>query len=342
MKRFLCRCLAGVLLLPGVPGFAVSCKTQAALTDLQRTAIAGAARQIALAVQAGRTDQLKANTVPEIAASFAGIAESASSLTPMLAGATITVDAVYLLDASDARPGEPQQQFFCGAVDGSSQTTFTIAGLPPGVFAFALVHATGVVRPQQLALLLQQRQAGGPWQLAGFFPRPLTVDGHDGLWYWRQGRSYAARKQNWNAWFYEATARFLLQPADFLSTTNLDRLFEEQEAVRPPGLPGPGAPLVIQDRGAQDRGAEAGGASYHITSLRTDDALGGYDLVAHYDSAGGDPVSNREHTLAVMRGLLALHPELREAFHGVWVFADAGPGGQAFSLEQRMEEIPRN
>jgi hypothetical protein len=42
-----------------------------------------------------------------------------------------------------------------------------------------------------------------------------------------------------------------------------------------------------------------------------------------------------------MQGLLALHPELREAFHGLWVFADAGSAGQAFSLEQPMTELPR-
>ena len=53
-------------------------------------------------------------------------------------------------------------------------------------------------------------------------------------------------------------------------------------------------------------------------------------------------MTNRTHTIAVMRGLLALHPELREAFHGLWVFADAGPEGQAFSLEQPMTALPRS
>jgi hypothetical protein len=43
-----------------------------------------------------------------------------------------------------------------------------------------------------------------------------------------------------------------------------------------------------------------------------------------------------------MRGLLTLHPELRDAFHGLWVFADAGPDGQAFSLEQPMTELPKS
>jgi hypothetical protein len=208
---------------------------------------------------------------------------------------------------------------------------FSIQHLPAGQFAFALVHATGVAKPQQISLLLQSLNAGAPWQLAGFFPKPLTVAGHDGLWYWKQARVYGQKKQPWNAWFYYSTAVYLLQPAGFFSSTNFEKLVDEQQAARPSDLPGT-TPIAIT----------ADGASYKVTSLRTDDELGGFDLVAHYNSTSNDPVTNRTHTIAVMRGLLALHPELREAFHGLWVFADAGPEGQAFSLEQPMTAIPRS
>jgi len=75
--------------------------------------------------------------------------------------------------------------------------------------------------------------------------------------------------------------------------------------------------------------------------MRTDDALGGLDVVVHYASTGTtDPVTARTQTIAVMRGLLALHPELRSAFHGLWVFADPAGGGQPFSLEQPMTALP--
>jgi hypothetical protein len=324
-----------ITLLPvllSVQAFGVSCKTQGAMTEAERTPIVQAARQIAVDVQSGRTDDLKAATVPAVAANFNSIAQAASALTPLLAGATITIDAVYRLDASDAKPGDEQQQFFCDASDSSAHTTFTIQHLPPGQFAFALVHATGVARPQQIALLLQSLNPGSPWQLAGFFPKPLTVAGHDGLWYWKQARIYAQKKQPWNAWFYYSTAVYLLQPAGFFSSSNLEKLVDEQQAAHPTDLPSATAPLNI----------DAEGASYKITSLRTDDALGGLDLVAHYNSTSNDPVTSREHTIAVMRGLLTLHPELREGFHGLWVFADAGPGGQAFSLEQPMTAIPHS
>jgi hypothetical protein len=326
------RALRGLLVFSvALPCFAVSCKTQGAMSEAERSPIVQAARQIAADVQGGRSADLKAATVPAVAANFSSIEQSAAALRPLIAGATLTVDAVYALDASDAKPGDEQQQFFCDAADNSSHITFSIQHLPPGIFAFALVHATGVPKPQQIALLLQSLNTGAPWQLAGFFPKPLTMAGHDGLWYWRQARVYAERKQMWNAWLYYSTAISLLQPAGFFSSTNLEKLVEEQQASRPADLPGT-APLTVN----------ADGATYQMTSLRTDDALGGLDVVAHYKSTSSDPVAGRTHTIAVMRGLLALHPELREAFHGLWVFADAGPGGQAFALEQPISELPRS
>jgi hypothetical protein len=323
--------VGSVLLALALPAMGVSCKTQGAMTEAERTALVQAARQIAVDVQGARSADLKAATVPEVAANFTSIEQSAAALAPLITGATITVDAIYGLDASDAKPGDEQQQFFCDAGDNSSHVTFGIQHLPPGQFAFALVHATGVAKPQQIALLLQSQKAGGPWLLAGFFPKPLSVAGHDGLWYWRQARIYAAKKQMWNAWLYYSTAISLLQPAGFFSSTNLEKLVEEQQAIRPADLPGT-TPLTVN----------ADGTGYKITSLRTDDALGGLDVVAHYSSTSSDPVAGRAHTIAVMRGLLALHPELREGFHGLWVFADAGPGGQAFALEQPISEIPKS
>jgi hypothetical protein len=321
---------ATCLLVLALPAFGASCKTQGSMTEAERAPIVQAARQIALDVQAGRTADLKAATVPAVAASFNSIEQSAAALAPLMTGATITVVAVYRLDASDAKPGDEQQQFFCDAGDNSSHVTLSIQHLPPGLFAFALVHATGVAKPQQIAMLLQSLNAGSPWQLAGFFPKPLSVAGRDGLWYWTQARTYAQKKQMWNAWFYYSTAAYLLQPAGFFSSANFEKLADEQQATRPADLPG-ATPLTVK----------ADGTSYTVTSLRTDDALGGLDLVAHYNSTSSDPVTDRAHTIAVMRGLLALHPELREAFHGLWVFADAGPGGQAFSLEQPMTELPK-
>jgi hypothetical protein len=40
-----------------------------------------------------------------------------------------------------------------------------------------------------------------------------------------------------------------------------------------------------------------------------------------------------------MSGLLTMHPGLREAFHGMWVYADSG-GATLFALELPMDQIP--
>jgi hypothetical protein len=328
-----CRLLISstLMLASAAPAFAASCKTQGAMTEPERTAIVQAARQIATDVQSGRTADLKAVTIPAVAANFNSIERASTALAPLISGATITVDAIYLLDASDAKPTDEQEQFFCDAGNNSSHVSFTIQHLPPGQFAFALVHATGVAKPQQIALLLQSLSPGAPLQLAGFFPKPLTVAGHDGLWYWKQARVYMQKKQSWNAWLYYSTAAYLLQPAAFFSSSNFEMLAQEQQAARPPDMPANGVLTVHVD-----------GATYNVSKLRTDDALGGLDLVAHYESTSSDPVTSRQQTINVMRGILTLHPELRDAFHGLWIFADPGPGGQAFSLEQPMSAIPRS
>src|SRR6201989_607768 len=105
--------LGCLLLACALPAMGVSCKTQGAMTEAERAPIVQAARQIAVDVQSGRTADLKAATVPAVAANFNSIDQSAAALAPLIAGATLTVDAVYGLDAADAKPGDEQQQFFC-------------------------------------------------------------------------------------------------------------------------------------------------------------------------------------------------------------------------------------
>ncbi|MGI8772648.1 MAG: hypothetical protein ACR2JE_14580 [Acidobacteriaceae bacterium] len=296
------------------------------MSATERAAIVDAAKALAGEAQAGNSAAVKAGTVASVAANFDGIAKSVEAIAPLIKGAAITVDAVYGLDASDAKPGEDEAQFFCNAADAATQVTFTIPHLPPGRFAFAVVHATGVAKPQQLALLLE---FDGQWKLAGFFPRPLTAAGHDGLWYWKQARAFAQKKQNWNAYFYYTTATYLLAPANFLTSSNLDKLVGETQSVKPPGLPG-ASPMTLSD----------GGKSFSITSLRTDDAFNGLDLVVRYTATGGsDAVAARAETVNVMKALVKAHPELRDGFHGLWVFAD-GPSGAVFSLEQPMTQTP--
>ena len=81
------------------------------------------------------------------------------------------------------------------------------------------------------------------------------------------------------------------------------------------------------------------GSPVAITNLRTDSALGGFDLVVRYETADvSNPAAARTKSVALMKALLALHPDWKDAFHGMWVFANA-PNQQPFSLELSMPEI---
>jgi hypothetical protein len=291
-----------------------------------RDAIVTAVRAIASRMQANDANGVKAATIPSVAGNFGGIASSIQRLNPDVTGATLAVTSVYDLDATDAQPGEDAVQFFCGVAANDLHVIFNIPRLPAGHFAFAIVEATGVKNPQRLSMLLEKN--AGTWQLAGFFPRPLLSAGHDGVWYWEKARAFNKAGHPWSAYFYYQTAAYLLLPAEFVDSNNFDKLIQELRAATPGGLPG-----------AQPMTVNVDGSPVAITNLRTDSALGGFDLVVRYETAD---VSNlaaaRTRSVALMKALLALHPDWKDAFHGMWVFANA-PNQQPFSLELSMPEI---
>ena len=319
--------LALVLLTLLAPGrlFAVSCKTQAQMTDPERTALVQAATALAANVQSGNAAGVKASTIAGVAAQFDGIANTIAQTSPQMTGATLTIDALYGLDASDLKPAGEDAQFFCGGGASPLHVEVAIPQLPQGQWALAFVHATGVKQPQQLAFLLQKN---GAWQLAGFFVKPLLVGGHDSLWYWTKARAYRDKGQKWNAYFYYVTAVYLATPVELLTTPNLDKLHQEADATKPDGLPG-AQPMVVT----------TGSKPYNITDVHTDASLGGLDLVMRYTATDtSDPVAARAANVMLMKGVLDAHPELREAFHGLWVFAEV-PGQQPYGNELAMDDI---
>lgn len=291
-----------------------------------RDAIVTAVRALAGRMQANDANGVRAATIPSVAGNFGGIASAIQRLSPDLTGATLAVTSVYDLDATDAQPGEDAVQFFCGVAANDLHVIFNIPRLPAGHFAFAIVEATGVKNPQRLSLLLEKN--AGAWQLAGFFPRPLLSAGHDGVWYWEKARAFDKAGHPWSAYFYYQTAAYLLLPAEFVDSNNFDKLIQELRASTPGGLPG-----------AQPMTVNVDGAPVSITNLHTDSTLGGFDLVVRYDTADvSNPAAARTKSVALMKALLALHPDWKDAFHGMWVFANA-PNQQPFSLELAMPAI---
>jgi hypothetical protein len=308
---------------------AASCTTQSQMAAPLRDTLAGAARTIIAQVRSGDVQALRANTIPQVAADFGGIAASAASLKPLVLGAAITVDNLYALDASTEPAGSPRTDFYCG----SPVVALNFTGLPPGTYALALLHATGVPQPQQVALILA-KTADNRWMLAGFFSKPMTEAGHDGVWYWVSARKYAQMKQDWGAWLYYRLAAQILDPVEFLSSSNLEKLHHEADAVKPQNLPDGSAPVTLASTGS----------SFALTNVDTTTALGPLDLDVHYTpnptqaAQLRDPPAARGQMIAVMTALLAQHPELRTAFHGMWVHADQG-SATLFALELPMDGI---
>jgi hypothetical protein len=309
-------------LLPGA--FAASCTTQSQMAQVQRDSLANAARTMLTQIQSGDVQGLRANTIPAVAADFSGITD----LKPLVQQATITVDTLYVLDASADAPGTSRTEFFCG----SPVVVLNFADLPPGVYALAVLHATGVPKPQQVSLILS-KTSDNRWMLAGFFDKPMTEAGHDGLWYWGSARKFAETKADWAAWFYYRQAAFLLNPLDLISSPNLQKLQHESEAVHPSGLP-IATPMMLN----------TSGTVFNVTSIDTTTEFGALDLEVRYipDAAQAaqlrDPISARNQVADIMLALLGQHPELRDAFHGIWVRADQGTAS-LFALELPMNAI---
>jgi hypothetical protein len=337
-----------------------TCTTQSGLSDAERNGLADAARGLAAKVQANDAAGLRASSGAEVAKDFGGLQYLVGNTAPKLAGATATVEQVYLLDATglkrNADGSAPDAQFFCSLNRSTMEADFTIPALPPGKYGFAIVNVEPAVNPApaagaakaapwRLSFLMRQEpaQPGGQWLLAGFYPRPMTAAGHDGLWYWTEARQMAKDKQPWNAWLYYQAAQRLLQPADFVVSTHLDKLRTEAAAAAPPALSDGvsiDAPLVV-------KGAD--GAEYHFTALGVDDSLGqsGLDVAAHLhieapaDPAAAtklDPAAARKRNSDAMSALLAAYPEMRKPFHGVWIYAET-TGQPPFATEQSMADI---
>ncbi|HEX3663474.1 MAG TPA: hypothetical protein VHU89_18710 [Acidobacteriaceae bacterium] len=325
------RFLAGLLPLGlAAPAFAISCTTQSQMKPEQRTVLAQSAQMLAANVKNGNAEGVRAQTIAAVASNFGGIANTIQAMNASIQRATLTVDQLYLLDATDLKA--PQDaQFFCGVTGSPLTVEVTIPNLPPGKYALAVLHATGVEHPQQLSMILQNDPVNSAvWKLAGFFTKPMTIDGHDGVWFWRQARTYSAQKDDWTAWFLYKQAQLLLEPVDFISSPNLQKLQKETQESQPVGVPSDTGPVFLNTSAGR----------LQLTDVHVGEFNNQMDLIVTYNApANLTPVQGREQVVALMKALLQQHPGLATAFHGMWVHASA-PGGQTpFALELPMNQI---
>jgi hypothetical protein len=310
------------------------CTTQAKMEPAQREALAAAAMALASAVQAGDTAKVRANTVAEYAADFTASEYLIRSTAAKLAGERLRVTSLYGLDATARKKDATgDAEFACPLTATTLETDFNIPGLPPGNYAFAMVEAEGGAQPFLLSFLL--RQDAGVWKMAGFYPRARTAAGHDGLWYWNEARAAAKAKEPWAAWLLYSEASNLLRPANFVASTHLESLGNEQRAAAPPELSNGVSnetPLVLKG---------AAGAEFHFTGMsseRSDDGTR-VNIMLHMRAGTTDAAAAKARADAAATAFVAAHPEVRKDFQTVWVFAETD-AQQPLAMSQ--QDIKRN
>ncbi len=328
---------AALAIFAAVAARAEVCTTQSQMKDADRDSLAAAARTLTAEVIANNTAALRAATAADLTKDFGAVTFLVANTAPRLAGGSPVVDQVYLLDATTIKPAangaDGEAQFFCSLNRSVAEADFVIPGLKAGTYGFAVVHVDHGATPWRIAYLLERD--GATWKMAGVYPNASTAAGHDGLWYWKDARQRAAEKQKWNAWLEYGEADALLRPAAFVDSTHLEKLHTEQTSA---------APAVVSDGVSTDVPLvvkAADGTEFHLTSIRLDDAAGGDrpDVAVHLRV---DPLSDvaaaRKRNADAMRAVLVAYPELRQAFHGVAVVAEA-PGATPFTTEAPMADI---
>ncbi len=302
-----------------------TCSTAAEMEANTRAALERAASQYTQMAASGDVSSLRQNSIASLATNFGGVENAISQNKSNFSGAQPSTRASYLLEAPGNAPLE-RAEFFCGVFNSPERVAFAIPNLPPGHYGLVIEDLQGSQAPSVLTLILQQEQ--GRWKLAGFYPRATQIGGHDGKWFVEKARAYRAKGENHNAWFYYVLAWNVQAPVDFMSTTQLDKLADEMQQVRPSDLPG-SSPMTLT----------AGSQTYRVTQLFPTAVGNDLDLVVKYEAAD---ISNSGQTfqnnMALIKALVTRYPEYREAFAAV-VARAVDPRGQDYGSLQAMKEI---
>ncbi len=325
--RFLWKLLAAVAFI-AVPaaGVAATCSTQAELSPADRDQLASVALRLAGAVDVQDYGALQAALLPAEAQDWESIRGAAEQASSLLSGGKVQLRNLYLLDAS-TQTAAADTEFFCTDKSGAINVTITMPALPPGRYAVTIADALGTPLAGQIGIILAWDSPAAGWKLGGLNARPGILGGHDGVWYWTRGRALA-HADPWSAWYSYSIANYLLIPVDYLTSTNLEKLRQEQSQIVP--SPASAFPLTLPD----------GERLWKVEAVLLDPALREADLGIAYESTGvTDPAALRTEATLVMSALLKAQPGLRANFHGLWAYA-VKDGKRTPVMELPMEKIP--
>jgi len=300
------------------------------MNDATRTALVSSALRYFDSLAKGDAASLRLAAIPSLASDFSGIEATVKDNQTALAGSKASTRPPFLLEADGAAP-IARAEFFCGVFGSKGQThdsaIFSLNNLPPGKYGVVILDAPSSKGAYTVSLILQQ--LGSDWKLGGLYIKAAQTGGHDSNWFVTRAREFQSKGQLHNAWLYYLEARSLVSPVPFMATAVSDKLYDESQKAQPADLP------------ADDKTADlsAGTTTYKLTALFPEVVGNDLDLIVKYQAAD---VSNTtqayQSNVAVMKGLVAKYPELRDGFASV-VARAVDPSGHDYGTLLAMKEI---
>ena len=313
---------ASLVAVAGLSASAQTCQSGDDIPAPAKSAISAAAQQVFDQTASGDVNGLKNNTIPSLQSSFGGIASAVSDNKDAIAGTKAELRSVYLLDTG-ATPS-PDGTFYCGIFGSSGMAPgtaiFDLGNLPVGKYAISIQDFVGNKGPFALSIIFQDMSG---WKIAGYFIRPESSQGHDGLWYLQQARTYKSKGQAHNAWFYYLTSWDLLAPITVMKTNMLNTIVSELNGVQPKDVPADGKPVAFN----------AGGKNYNITDISVFRTDKNFDLAVKYSvPSTADFNGTQADARNLANAMVAQYPELKDGFNNIWVHAMDPNGGDVVGL----------
>jgi hypothetical protein len=313
---------AAMFFAASIPAWPQACGTRDDIPAQTKTATDSAAKQVFDQAANGDVNSLRANAIPSLQSSFGGIAAAVNDNKAAFAGAHPELRTSFLLDTGPT----PSQdgRFYCGVFGaaglGASSAEFDLPGLPVGKYAIVIQDFIGSKGPYSLTTIFQEMTG---WKLAGFYVRPESALGHDGIWYLQRARDYKSKGQSHNAWFYYVTSWDLLAPVRFMDSNLLSKITQESSGIQPKDVPSAGKAVDYT----------ANGKTYKITDmsvLPNDKTL---DLSIKYSvNSTADFNATQADARSLANAYVTQYPELKDSFNNVWAHAVDANGGDVAGL----------
>ncbi len=323
MNKLGLRVIGALFMAAGsLSAWAQTCQVRDEIPDQVRSAIENSAQRIFEQAGSGDVNTIRANTITNLQSNFNGIAAAINDNKAAFSGAKAQVRNAFLLDTG-ASPS-PDGRFYCGIFEANGMSAnsaaFDIPGLPVGKYSIVILDFTGSRGPYSLTTIFQD-QSG--WKLAGFYVRPESALGHDGIWFLQQARDYKSKGQNHNAWFYYSTSWDLLAPVTFMDTRLLSRIIQESNGVQPKDVPVGGKPVSFS----------ANGKSYNITDMSVFRLANTFDLNIRYSvPSTADFNATQADARQLANAYATQYPELKETFNNIYAHAVDSSGGDVVGL----------